>query len=87
MATYLMMNGDTVINLIVADDKDATEKALRCVLIEQDPQNPVGIGWRLVNGEWIQPQEEPNDFDSHPNPQHTTISSGPNLGEPQTPDA
>lgn len=45
MATFAMMNGSTVDNIIVADDKEATEAALRCTLIEITPENPVGIGW------------------------------------------
>lgn len=37
---------------------------------------------------WFDSQEEAHaHFGYHPNPQHTTIGSGPNLGEPQTPDA
>jgi len=37
---------------------------------------------------WFNSQEEAHaHFGYHPNPQHTTIGSGTNLGEPQTPDA
>jgi hypothetical protein len=45
MATYAMMSGNTVSNVIVADDKEATEAALNCTLIEYTPENPAGIGW------------------------------------------
>ena len=45
MATYAMMSGNMVDNIIVADDKEATEKALNCVLIEYTDDNPAGIGW------------------------------------------
>ena len=45
MATYAMMNGNTVSNVIVADDKAATEAALNCTLIERTAENPAGIGW------------------------------------------
>lgn len=45
MATFAMMSGNSVDNIIVADDKEATEKALNCVLIEYTPENPAGIGW------------------------------------------
>lgn len=45
MATFAMMGGNTVANIIVADDKEATEQALNCVLIEYTPENPAGIGW------------------------------------------
>jgi hypothetical protein len=40
-----MMSGNTVSNVIVADDKEATEAALNCTLIEYTPENPAGIGW------------------------------------------
>lgn len=40
-----MMSGNTVDNIIMADDKEATEAALRCTLIEFTPENPAGIGW------------------------------------------
>ena len=45
MATFAMMGGNTVSNVIVADDKEATEAALNCTLIEYTPENPAGIGW------------------------------------------
>lgn len=45
MGTYAMMNGNTVDNVIVADNKEETEQALRCTLIELTPDNPAGIGY------------------------------------------
>ena len=45
MPTFAMISGNTVDNIIMADDKQATEAALRCVLIEFTPENPAGIGW------------------------------------------
>lgn len=45
MATFAMMSGNSVSNVIVADDKEATEAALNCKLIEYTPENPAGIGW------------------------------------------
>lgn len=45
MATYAMMSGNSVSNIIVAKDKEATEQALKCVLIEFTNENPAGIGW------------------------------------------
>jgi hypothetical protein len=45
MANYAMMSGNSVSNIIVADDKEATEAALNCTLIEITPENPSGIGW------------------------------------------
>ena len=40
-----MMGGNVVSNIIMADDKEATEAALHCTLIEFTPENPAGIGW------------------------------------------
>ena len=45
MATYAMMGGNVVSNIIMADDKEATEAALNCKLIEFTPENPAGIGY------------------------------------------
>jgi hypothetical protein len=45
MPTFAMMNGNTVDNIVMADDKEATEAALRCVLIEFTAENPAGTGW------------------------------------------
>ena len=45
MPTFAMMSGNTVDNIVMADDKQATEAALRCTLIEFTPESPAGIGW------------------------------------------
>lgn len=45
MPTFAMMSGNTVENIIVADDKKATEAALGCVLIELIEGTPCGFGW------------------------------------------
>jgi hypothetical protein len=55
MANYAMVNGNTVSNIIAADDKEATEAVLRCTLIEITPENPIGTGWTLVDGVWEAP--------------------------------
>ena len=45
MPTFAMMSGNVVDTIIMADDKEATEAALRCVLIEFTQDNPAGAGW------------------------------------------
>ena len=45
MGTFAQMSGNTVSNVIMADDKEAVEAALNCVLIEYTTDNPAGIGW------------------------------------------
>ena len=56
-----MMSGNSVSNVIVADDKEATEAALRCTLIEYTPENPAGIGWTYdpETGKFEAPVEGP----------------------------
>lgn len=60
MATYAMMAGNSVSNIIVADDKEATEAALGCTLIEFTPENPAGIGWTYdpETGKFVAPVVE-----------------------------
>lgn len=55
-----MMSGNVVTNNIVADDKEATEAALRCILIEYTPENPANIGWiyDAETGTFIAPPPE-----------------------------
>jgi hypothetical protein len=59
MPTFAMMSGNTVETIIMADNKEATEAALRCVLIEYTPENPAGAGWSydLETGKFIEPVE------------------------------
>jgi hypothetical protein len=45
MKTFAMMNGNTVANIITSDNKEETEVALKCVLIEFNSDNPAGIGY------------------------------------------
>ena len=40
-----MMSGNTVTNIIVADNKEETEAVLSCTLIEYTEENPAGIGF------------------------------------------
>lgn len=60
MPKYAMLNGNTVANIIVADDKESTEMALGCVLIEFTDDNPVHINWiyHPETGKFIAPVVE-----------------------------
>lgn len=60
MATFAMMSGNSVTNIIMADDKEATEAALGCKLIEYTAENPAGIGWTYdeTTGKFNAPIEE-----------------------------
>lgn len=68
MGIYAMVNGNTVTNMIVADDKAATEDVLKCVLIELTSDQPLGIGWQLIDGKWVAP----------PTPETTTLEADAN---------
>lgn len=45
MPRFAMMSGNSVGTIIIADDKETTEAALNCVLIELAPDNPASSGW------------------------------------------
>jgi hypothetical protein len=45
MATYAVMGGNTVSNVIVADDPQDASNVLGAKLIEYTDENPAGIGW------------------------------------------
>jgi hypothetical protein len=68
MANYAMMSGNSVSNVIVADDKEATEAALGCTLIEITFDNPAGMGWTYdpETGAFVAPPEveENQDLDT-----------------------
>jgi hypothetical protein len=63
MATYAVMSGNSVSNVIVADDKEATEAALGVVLLEYTEDNPAGIGWVLdtETGKFTPPVDNPTN--------------------------
>ena len=55
MPRFAMMNGASVENVIMADNKEAAERSLRCTLIPLDDHSPVGFGWQFVDGVWVEP--------------------------------
>lgn len=57
MPRFAMINGNTVANIIMADDKETTEAVLNCTLIELDEQSSVGYMWKYdkETGEFIEP--------------------------------
>jgi hypothetical protein len=60
MADYAMMHGNKVINIIVADDKESTEAAFNCRLIEIGTDNIAGPDWIYdeETGKFNRPIEE-----------------------------
>jgi hypothetical protein len=78
MATYAMMSGNSVSNVIVADDKAATEAALHCTLIEFTPENPAGIGWTMdEDGKFHPPVEGPTGLTELPEIEMVNGPAGP----------
>ena len=65
MTTFAVMSGNTVSNVIVADDKEQAEKDLGVTLIEYTPENSAGIGWTYdeTTGKFLVPVvvEEPTE--------------------------
>lgn len=61
MLQFALMNGNTVSNIIAADNKEETEQALGCVLIEFSSTQTVGIGYTYdpATNEFVPPEEEP----------------------------
>jgi hypothetical protein len=49
MATFAVMSGNSVNNIIVADTKEIAEEITNSVCIEYTVENPAGINW-LWNG-------------------------------------
>ena len=60
MAIFAVVSGNSVTNVIVADDKEETEKALNVTLIEITSANPAGIGWTYDGEKFNQPEELTN---------------------------
>jgi hypothetical protein len=57
MATFAVMSGDLVTNVIVADNQAEAESVLNVTLIEYTVDNPAWIGstYDAVSGTFIQP--------------------------------
>ena len=67
MASFAVMNGNLVTNIIVTEDKEACETALKCTLIEFTRDNPAGAGWTydFETGKFVAPPvEEETDADA-----------------------
>jgi hypothetical protein len=58
MANYAVMSDNTVVNVIVTDDKEQGEKDLNCTLIEITDG---GIGWIWDGTKFIDPSEVTNE--------------------------
>jgi hypothetical protein len=57
MATFAVMSGDSVSNVIVADTKEIAEEVTGSICIEYTEENPAGIGYHY-DGEKFNPRTE-----------------------------
>ena len=64
MATYAVMSGNTVSNIVVADDKEEASRVMGAELIEYTSENPAGIDWTYdeATGRFTPPESIPNEF-------------------------
>ena len=58
MATFAVMNDNTVENIIVADTKEIAEQVTNKTCIEYTDENPAGIGWTYADGVFTAPVVE-----------------------------
>lgn len=66
---WLELNAEgVVINVVVWDGVSTYAPQGVAQLLPCADHPGVSFGWKLVNGEWIQPKEESNDFGGDTNP-------------------
>jgi hypothetical protein len=55
MKYFAVTNQSVITNVIIADSLEIAEELTGEVCFEFTSENPVGIGWRLVDGIWTEP--------------------------------
>jgi len=55
MATWAVINGNSVSNIIVADTKEVAEAVTNAICVEYTESNPAGIGWTWDGKKFIAP--------------------------------
>jgi hypothetical protein len=58
MTNYLVIENDTIVNIIVADTLQIAEEVTGKEVIEST-FDEIGIGWFRSNGEWAKPEITP----------------------------
>jgi len=56
MATWAVLSGNSVVNIIVADTKEVAEAVTNATCIEYTNENPAGIGWTWDGKNFISPE-------------------------------
>lgn len=64
MKNYAQLLGNSVVNIIVADNKDEVEQLFSCTLVEITAENPAGIGYAYdaETGLFINPNPVVEEF-------------------------
>ena len=57
MSNFAIIDGDTVVNVIVADSREIAEEVTGLSAVETDGEP--WIGWTLIDGEWVAPPPPP----------------------------
>ena len=60
MTNYAVVEGNKVINVIVADSKEIAEEATNKMCVEYTLENPAGIDWTYDGVNFIKPQPYPS---------------------------
>ena len=55
MATWAVLSGNAVTNIIVADTKEIAEAVTNATCVEYTESNPAGIGWTWDGKKFIAP--------------------------------
>lgn len=58
MDGLLILNGDTVVNVVVPDPTGQWQAPEGHLTMPMPEDVPVGIGWRIIDGEWVRPAEQ-----------------------------
>lgn len=57
MANFAIIDGDTVVNVIVADSQEIAEEVTGLSVVETEGEP--WIGWTLIDGGWVAPPLPP----------------------------
>lgn len=53
---WFVLDGDLVVNQIVWDGSSAWSPPKGHTLIAEEEGSPVTVGWRLIDGVWVEPE-------------------------------
>jgi hypothetical protein len=59
MANYFIYDGTSIVNFILADTKEIAEEVTgMTVILDSDAPEGMNIGWKLIDGLWINPNPD-----------------------------